>query len=361
MRYLITLSYDGTNYKGYQTQPGLVTIQEQIEKALTKINDGKKTTFTSSGRTDKGVHAKMQCGHADLDINITEYKLKRAMNSNLPEDIHVIKTEKVADDFHARYNVLEKTYEYYMNIGEYNPIERNYVFQYNYKLNVEKMQEGIKYLLGEHDLWAKSAHPWYNETVHIPMFLWDPRYGIGGERRNSLVQNIDIPVTLLKYFGLQPTKDMLGKDLSDVIKDDTPIRDYALFGMHGAQVNITDGRYVYMRSPKEDNKPLFHYTQMPTHMRCPFSTEEMRSAKLYHGFSFTKKTPVMQIEAMEDTSGDISLKKVMKHTLYDLKTDPYQMSPIHIPEIEEQMIEQMIVLMRENDAPKEQYVRLGFH
>ena len=154
MRYLITLSYDGTNYKGYQTQPGLVTIQEQIEKALTKINDSKKTTFTSSGRTDKGVHAKMQCGHADLDINITEYKLKRAMNSNLPEDIHVIKTEKVADDFHARYNVLEKTYEYYMNIGEYNPIERNYVFQYNYKLNVEKMQEGIKCLLGEHDFRA---------------------------------------------------------------------------------------------------------------------------------------------------------------------------------------------------------------
>ena len=154
MRYLITLSYDGTNYKGYQTQPGLVTIQEQIEKALTKINDSKKTTFTSSGRTDKGVHAKMQCGHADLDINITEYKLKRAMNSNLPEDIHVIKTEKVVDDFHARYNVLEKTYEYYMNIGEYNPIERNYVFQYNYKLNVEKMQEGIKYLLGEHDFRA---------------------------------------------------------------------------------------------------------------------------------------------------------------------------------------------------------------
>lgn len=151
MRYLITLSYDGTNYKGYQTQPGLVTIQEQIEKALTKINNGKKTSFTSSGRTDKGVHAKMQCGHADLDINITEYKLKRAMNSNLPEDIHVIKTEQVNDNFHARYNVVEKTYEYYINTGEYNPIERNYVFQYNYNLNVEKMQEAMKYLLGEHD------------------------------------------------------------------------------------------------------------------------------------------------------------------------------------------------------------------
>lgn len=151
MRYLITVSYDGTNYKGYQTQPGLLTIQEQIENALTKINNGKKTSFTSSGRTDRGVHAKMQCGHADIDVNITEYKLKRAMNSNLPDDIHVIKTEKVNSDFHARYNVIEKTYEYYINIGEYNPIERNYVFQYNYPLNVEKMQEAIKCLIGEHD------------------------------------------------------------------------------------------------------------------------------------------------------------------------------------------------------------------
>lgn len=151
MRFLITLSYDGTNYKGYQTQPGLDTIQEKIENALTIINNNKKTTFTSSGRTDKGVHALMQCGHADLDVNITEYKLKRAMNSNLPEDIHVIRTKVVDDDFHARYNVIEKTYNYYINMGEYNPLERNYVFQYNYKLNVDNMKQGIKNLVGKHD------------------------------------------------------------------------------------------------------------------------------------------------------------------------------------------------------------------
>ncbi len=151
MRFLITLSYDGTNYKGYQTQPGLKTVQEEIEKALFKINNNKKTNFVSSGRTDKGVHAKMQCGHADIDVNITEYKLKRAINSNLPEDIHVINTKEVSSNFHARYDVVEKTYEYYLNTGEYNPIERNYVFQYNYQLNLEKMKDGIKYLIGEHD------------------------------------------------------------------------------------------------------------------------------------------------------------------------------------------------------------------
>lgn len=154
MRFLITLSYDGTNYSGYQTQPNKKTIQEEIEKALTSINNNQKTTFTSSGRTDRGVHARMQCGHTDINIDITEYKLKRALNSKLPPDIHIISAEKVKEDFHARYDVVEKSYEYYINLGEYNPIERNYIFQYNYKLNIEKMKEGLKFLLGEHDFRA---------------------------------------------------------------------------------------------------------------------------------------------------------------------------------------------------------------
>lgn len=154
MRYLLTLSYDGSNYCGYQTQPGKKTIQKEIEYALTKINNNQKTTFTSSGRTDKGVHARMQCGHTDINVAITEYKLKRALNSNLPPDIHIISAKKVDEKFHARYDVIEKTYEYYINLGEYNPLERNYVFQYNYKLNIEKIKKALNYLLGEHDFRA---------------------------------------------------------------------------------------------------------------------------------------------------------------------------------------------------------------
>ncbi|MBR2677848.1 MAG: tRNA pseudouridine(38-40) synthase TruA [Bacilli bacterium] len=151
MRYLIKFSYDGSAYSGFQSQRGLETIQEKMEEALTKINNGKKTHLVATGRTDKGVHALAQYGHADIDVNITEKKLKRAMNSNLPNDIHVIETKQVADNFHARYNVKSKTYQYIINTLEYNPIERNYVFQYNYKLNVDKMKEAIKYFLGEHD------------------------------------------------------------------------------------------------------------------------------------------------------------------------------------------------------------------
>ena len=154
MRFLIKFSYDGTNYSGFQTQKGKETIQEKLEKALTVINNNKTTKITATGRTDKGVHALCQYGHADINVNITEKKLKRALNSNLPEDIHVISTKIVDKDFHARYNVKEKEYQYLINTGEYNPLQRNYIFQYNHELNINKMQETIKYFLGTHDFRA---------------------------------------------------------------------------------------------------------------------------------------------------------------------------------------------------------------
>ncbi len=154
MRFLIKFSYDGTNYSGFQSQKGLDTIEKRMNEALTKINNGKKTSITATGRTDKGVHALSQYGTADINVNITEKKLKKALNSNLPEDIHVIETSIVDDDFHARYNVKEKTYKYILNTGEYNPLERNYVFQYNYSLDIKSMKEAIKYFLGKHDFRA---------------------------------------------------------------------------------------------------------------------------------------------------------------------------------------------------------------
>lgn len=154
MRYRIKFSYDGSAYSGFQTQKGKETIQEKLEEALTKVNNSKKTSITATGRTDKGVHALAQYGHTDIDVNITENKLKRALNSNLPKDIHVIETKIVDDDFHARYQVKSKTYKYIINTGEYNPLERNYVYQYNYLLNIEEMKKAIEYFKGQHDFRA---------------------------------------------------------------------------------------------------------------------------------------------------------------------------------------------------------------
>ena len=156
MRFLVTFSYDGTNYHGFESQVGYRTIEGEMNKVLSYINN-KDTKIIASGRTDKGVHAIGQVGHVDIDVKITEYKLKCAMNSLLPSDIHVINTKIVDDNFHARFMVLEKAYEYKLNVGEYTPCERNYIYQLNKKLDINLMNEAIKNFIGVHDF--KSFTP----------------------------------------------------------------------------------------------------------------------------------------------------------------------------------------------------------
>lgn len=213
------------------------------------------------------------------------------------------------------------------------------------------------FLLSEHDCWAKCVHPFYNEIAHIPLFIWDPRNGIRGEKRNALVQTIDLPVTILDYFGIAPTKDMQGKNLTPVMLEDSAVREAALFGLHGAQMNVTDGRYVYMRDSVEGNRPLYDYTQMPTHMRAMFSVDEMKTMQYAPPFSFTKETPLMRIESV--TGFEIDSGRKFGTRLYDLDMDPMQETPIDNPEIEEKMIRHMVRLMKENDAPLEQYERMN--
>lgn len=151
MRYFMTFSYDGTNFAGYQKQPKMRTIQKELEDALKEINAGKNVSVCASGRTDAGVHAINQKAHFDIDIKISSDKLLRGINSLLPEDIYVKKIEEVDENFHARFNAIGKEYIYIINMGEYNPIERNYCYQYCHKLDVSAMERGLKYLEGEHN------------------------------------------------------------------------------------------------------------------------------------------------------------------------------------------------------------------
>ena len=150
MRYLITFSYDGSKFKGYQKQPRLKTVQGELEKALKELS-GKDISVSGSGRTDAGVHALNQKAHFDLDMNITCDKLQKALNSFLSDYIYVKKVEEVSEDFHARFNVSAKEYIYKISMGEYNPIERDYIFQYNKKLDLVEMERALKYLEGTHD------------------------------------------------------------------------------------------------------------------------------------------------------------------------------------------------------------------
>lgn len=149
-RYLIDFSYSGANFSGYQKQPGKRTVQDEIEKVLSRINNN-SVKLTSSGRTDALVNAIHQKAHFDLDKKIGSYKLNGALNSYLPDDIYVNSVTKVDNLFHARYMVKSKTYEYLINTGDYNPLLRTHVYQYCKPLNIRKMKKAVKYFIGKHD------------------------------------------------------------------------------------------------------------------------------------------------------------------------------------------------------------------
>ena len=151
MKYFMTFSYDGRNFNGYQKQPRKRTVQKEIEDVLKQINSGKSVSISASGRTDAGVHALNQKAHFEMNIQITPERLLKGMNSLLPADIYVKNIKLVEDDFHARFNAIGKEYVYKINMGEYDPIERDYVYQFCKKLDVVSMERGLKYLEGTHN------------------------------------------------------------------------------------------------------------------------------------------------------------------------------------------------------------------
>ncbi|MGW5648168.1 sulfatase [Saccharopolyspora sp. NPDC003752] len=209
------------------------------------------------------------------------------------------------------------------------------------------------FLLGEHGYWGKSVLPWYNDLVHLPLFAWDPRVGAAGERRQALVQTIDLAPTLLEYFGVDRPADVQGAPLP--LADDAPIHDGALFGMFGGHVNVTDGRYVYMRAcATSANRPLQEHTLMPTHMRGRFSPQELADVELAGPFGFTKGVRTLRMPGH-----NLFNPHIHGTLLFDLATDPDQKKPIVDDEVELRMAELLVELMRANEAPESQFERLG--
>jgi arylsulfatase A-like enzyme len=212
------------------------------------------------------------------------------------------------------------------------------------------------FLLGEHGWWAKSVQPWFNELVHLPMFLWDPRTAGRDARRGALAQTIDIAPTVLRFFGLEPTPDMQGRDLAVVLDEDRSVREGALFGIHGGHVNVTDGRHVYMRAAADSsNGPLEEYTLMPTHMRSRFGVNELEAWEPADPFTFTKGVRTMRMA----TRGMFINSWQHGTLLFDLETDPGQEHPLIDDEVELRMLRLLAQLMHENDAPRSQFERLG--
>lgn len=215
------------------------------------------------------------------------------------------------------------------------------------------------FLLGEREWWGKNIMPLYNELVRLPLFIWDPRSRCAGTHRTALTQTIDLAPTILDFFGAAIPADMQGKPLKDVIAKDTPVRDYALYGNFGAHVNITDGRWFYMRGPAEaSNAPLNCYTLSPQNLMGRLPVEDLQKAELHPPLPFTKGCPVLKFP-VKDFFNSVSPKIRYGNKLWRLSEDGTAQVSAVDPRCEVRMVNAMRRLMRENNAPSEQYLRIG--
>ncbi len=157
MNFKLTIQYDGTDFHGWQMQAKLRTVQGELTGALSLI-DGRDVVVHGSGRTDAGVHAEGQVANVDLHKEITEQKLRSAINGNVGKDVRVIEAKVVTDDFHARYSALAKTYRYRVVNGPVmSPFWLRYAHHEARSLDLELMSKSAELFLGRHDWTAFSS------------------------------------------------------------------------------------------------------------------------------------------------------------------------------------------------------------
>lgn len=150
-RILLTIEYDGTRYSGWQKQPNQKTVQGEIEAAFYRCI-GEKIELFASGRTDAGVHAKHQTAHFDMKSPVPVEKIAYILNNALPSDISVDKAEEVDSDFHARFSIKKKVYQYKIySSNKKNVFISNCAAWIKDKLDIDKMKKVGRLIEGEHD------------------------------------------------------------------------------------------------------------------------------------------------------------------------------------------------------------------
>ena len=153
----LTLTYDGTAFHGWQVQPGLHTVQGELQAAIQRVL-GESPLPQGSGRTDAGVHALGQVASFPLNAPIPAENLQRALNRTLPPAIRVLHAQPVSDAFHARHSAEAKTYEYRIFRGVLcSPFLAPYVHHCRWKLDLEVMRQAARDVVGEHDFISLAA------------------------------------------------------------------------------------------------------------------------------------------------------------------------------------------------------------
>ena len=157
MNYKLLLQYDGTDFHGWQVQNNQRTVQGELERVLSLLEDG-EVNVAGSGRTDAGVHAEGQVASVKLNREFKPDDLRNAINGNSFRDVRVLKAEQVNDDFHARFSAKGKSYIYrVINGNVMSPFWARYAHHEKQPLDLERMRQASRFFLGEHDWTAYSS------------------------------------------------------------------------------------------------------------------------------------------------------------------------------------------------------------
>ena len=217
-------------------------------------------------------------------------------------------------------------------------------------------------MLAEHDFWMKNIMPLYNEIVRIPLIASFPGNKGAGTRTAALTQTIDLMPTFLDYFDVPPPPHVQGSSLRGVADGETIRRD-GIFGYFGMAMNVTDGRYVYMRNPvNEDAGPLYAYTAMPTGgLNRWYPREVYDRVETGRYFGHTYNLPLYKIP----TVGKVprhhpdEASYAGRNQLFDIREDPRQQRPLSDPVLEARFTDRIASHLNACEAMPEQFTRLG--
>lgn len=230
MKYLITITYDGSKFHGFQKLNNELTVQGELERSLSIINK-KKVSVKGAGRTDRGVHAINQKCHFNLDINIDTKSLKKAINDRINKYIYIKNCVLVPEDFHARFGVVKKTYIYIINLGELDPLVNDYVYNLNNDLNIKEMKKAAKLFYGEQSLknFVSGKRNNYDCNIYAIKFSLNNNYLyikiVGKSFYRYMVRNI---VGSLIYVGLNKItllqiNDLINNKTSKILYSPAPV------------------------------------------------------------------------------------------------------------------------------------------
>lgn len=214
------------------------------------------------------------------------------------------------------------------------------------------------FLLGEHNWWGKNVMPVYDPIARIPLMIHHPSYTeAGGNRISALTQCIDVSTTIMSCYLPESSYQHHGHSMLPLI--DSPlesIRDFALYGIFGGALNITDGKHTYFRYPSNSQDSLFEYTLMPVHPASYFSAQEFQNAELVYNQDFSNGYPVLKIKALDSARRPPMQGGALAdadNNLFNVNKDPLQLSPLTDESLEQYFLTAMHRLLIEHGAPGE--------